>query len=224
MAPHVEEAKERLIALNKPVPEPTPEALAENEAEMQSLINIKLKDRAMLLVKTGPSTIQASRVGEPTMTDPARTTAPEVSNRRWRPLTPRWARPRRDGATTGTPAAVTRWHRAAANRRRGSGKAGGCAGRQWHRGWCHDCRGTNQRDDSGGRSSRAAAPGARRSEGGAVRRMRLRCLRQRSQRKRRTQVNDVQNSGTVAGSKCRRRRRQDTEAGLRFEPGFVQQA
>ena len=79
MAPHVEEAKERLIALNKPVPEPTAEALAENEAEMQSLINIKLKDRAMLLVKHGPSTIQASRVGEPTLTDPARTTAPMVS-------------------------------------------------------------------------------------------------------------------------------------------------
>ncbi len=79
MAPHVEDAKERLIALNKPVPEPTAEALAESEAEMQSLINIKLKDSAMLLVKHGPSTIQASRVGEPTLTDPARTTAPMVS-------------------------------------------------------------------------------------------------------------------------------------------------
>jgi len=79
MAPHVEEAKERLIALNKPVPEPTPEALAENEAEMQSLINIKLKDRALLLVKSGPATIQASRVGEPTLVDPKRTTAPDVS-------------------------------------------------------------------------------------------------------------------------------------------------
>jgi outer membrane protein assembly factor BamD len=79
MAPHVEEAKERLIALNRPVPEPTAEALAENEAEMQSLINIKLKDRALLLVKSGPSTIQASRVGEPTLTDPKRTLAPDVT-------------------------------------------------------------------------------------------------------------------------------------------------
>lgn len=79
MAPHVEEAKERLIALNKAVPEPTPEAVAENEAEMQSLINIKLKDRALLLVKHGPSTIQASRVGEPSLTDAKRTIAPDVS-------------------------------------------------------------------------------------------------------------------------------------------------
>ncbi|HVJ08286.1 MAG TPA: outer membrane protein assembly factor BamD [Acidisarcina sp.] len=79
MAPHVEDAKERLIALNKAVPEPTPEALAENEAEMQSLINIKLKDRAMLLIKHGPSTIQASRVGEPSMADAKRTIAPDVS-------------------------------------------------------------------------------------------------------------------------------------------------
>ena len=79
MAPHVEDAKDRLIALGRPVPEPTPQELAESEAEEGSRVNVKLKDRAMLLVKHGPSTVEAARVGEPTMTDPTPTLAPQVS-------------------------------------------------------------------------------------------------------------------------------------------------
>ncbi len=79
MAPHVEDAKDRLIAMGIPVPEPTAEQLAESEAEEGSRINVKLKDRAMLLVKKGPSTVEAARVGEPSLTDPAPSLAPEVS-------------------------------------------------------------------------------------------------------------------------------------------------
>ena len=79
MAPHVEDARERLIALGRPVPEPTQTALAESEAEEQSRINVKLKDRAMLLVKHGPSTLEAARVGEPLMTTPKTVTAPDIS-------------------------------------------------------------------------------------------------------------------------------------------------
>jgi outer membrane protein assembly factor BamD len=78
MAPHVEDAKDRLIAMGRPVPEPTPAQLAESEAEEGSRTTVKLKDRALLLVKQGPSTVRAARVGEPTMTDPTQTTAPEV--------------------------------------------------------------------------------------------------------------------------------------------------
>jgi outer membrane protein assembly factor BamD len=79
MAPHVEDAKDRLIALGRPVPEPTAQELAESEAEEGSRVNVKIKDRAMLLVKHGPSTVEAARVGEPTLTDPAPTLAPQVS-------------------------------------------------------------------------------------------------------------------------------------------------
>ena len=79
MAPHVEDARERLIGLARPVPEPSQAALSESEAEEQSRINVKLKDRALLLVKHGPSTITASRVGEPTMVDVKQTTAPQIS-------------------------------------------------------------------------------------------------------------------------------------------------
>ncbi|HYK34938.1 outer membrane protein assembly factor BamD [Alloacidobacterium sp.] len=78
MAPHVEDAKDRLIAMGRPVPEPTQAQLAESEAEEGSRTTVRLKDRALLLVKQGPSTVRAVRVGEPTLTDPAQTTAPQV--------------------------------------------------------------------------------------------------------------------------------------------------
>ncbi len=78
-APHVEDAKDRLIAMGRPVPEPTAQELAESEAEEGSRVNVKIKDRAMLLVKHGPSTIEAARVGEPSLTDPAPTLAPQVN-------------------------------------------------------------------------------------------------------------------------------------------------
>jgi len=80
MAPHVEDARERLIGLARPVPEPSQAALAESEAEEQSRVQVKLKDRAVLLIKHGPSTVSAARVGEPTMTDPKEITAPQVSS------------------------------------------------------------------------------------------------------------------------------------------------
>ena len=79
MAPHVEDAREKLIALGRPVPEPSQAALAESEAEEQSRINVKLKDRAITLVKHGPSTLEAARVGEPLMTPVKTVTAPDVT-------------------------------------------------------------------------------------------------------------------------------------------------
>jgi outer membrane protein assembly factor BamD len=81
MAAHVEDARERLIALNRPVPEPTKEELAESEAEEQSRTGITFKDRALLLVKRGPVTVNAARIGEPTLTDRPQVTAPEVRKR-----------------------------------------------------------------------------------------------------------------------------------------------
>ncbi len=81
MAPHVEDARERLIALNRTVPEPTKEELADSEAEEQSRTGITFKDRALLLVKRGPVTVNAARVGEPTLVDPPQVTAPAVHAR-----------------------------------------------------------------------------------------------------------------------------------------------
>jgi outer membrane protein assembly factor BamD len=81
MAAHVEDARERLIALNRPVPEPTKEELADSEAEEQSRTGITFRDRALLLIKRGPVTVNAARVGEPTLTDTPQVTAPDVHKR-----------------------------------------------------------------------------------------------------------------------------------------------
>jgi outer membrane protein assembly factor BamD len=81
MAAHVEDARERLIALNRPVPDPSKEELADSEAEEQSRTGITFKDRALLLVKRGPVTVNAARIGEPTLTDPPPVTAPDVHKR-----------------------------------------------------------------------------------------------------------------------------------------------
>ncbi len=80
-AAHVEDARERLIALNRTVPEPSKEELAESEAEEQSRTGITFKDRALILVKRGPVTVNAARIGEPTLVDPPSITAPAVSKR-----------------------------------------------------------------------------------------------------------------------------------------------
>jgi outer membrane protein assembly factor BamD len=80
MAPHVEDAKDRLIALGRTIPEPDAQELAVSEAEEGSRINVKLKDRALLLIKQGPSTLEAARVGPPTIVDPQQTYAPQINN------------------------------------------------------------------------------------------------------------------------------------------------
>jgi outer membrane protein assembly factor BamD len=81
MAPHVEEAKDRLIAAGMPVPEPSAAEMAESEAEEGSRAQVHLKDRALLLIKHGPSTIQSVRVGEPTMADVAPVMAPAIEQK-----------------------------------------------------------------------------------------------------------------------------------------------
>ncbi len=79
MSPHVEDAKDRLIAMGRPVPEPTAAQMAESEAEEGSRMPVKLKDHVLFLVQHGPSTVESARVGEPSMTDPAPTYAPAVT-------------------------------------------------------------------------------------------------------------------------------------------------
>jgi outer membrane protein assembly factor BamD len=79
MSPHVEDAKDRLIAMGRPVPEPTAAQMAESEAEEGSRTQVKIKDRTLALLQHGPSTVESARVGEPTMTDPAPVLAPNVT-------------------------------------------------------------------------------------------------------------------------------------------------
>ncbi len=78
MMPHADDARDHLEALNQPVPEPTPQAIAASEKEEQSRSIVNLKDKIVLLITARPSTQQASRVGEPTLTDPAPLLAPQL--------------------------------------------------------------------------------------------------------------------------------------------------
>ncbi len=79
MAPHVEDARDRLVAMNRPVPEPTPAAIAESDAEERSRQALHFTDTMLGVIKRGPTTVQAVHVGEPTLDDPKRTLAPEVT-------------------------------------------------------------------------------------------------------------------------------------------------
>ena len=79
MAPHVEDARDRLVAMNRPVPEPTEAAVAENSAEVSSQQPVRIGDTLFGMVKHGPLVKQAAHVGDPTMVAPARTTAPAVT-------------------------------------------------------------------------------------------------------------------------------------------------
>src|SRR5271166_1428525 len=79
MAPHVEDARDRLVAMNRPVPEPTQEAIAESDAEERSRQPLHFTDKTFGIIKHGPSVVQAVHVGEPTLDDPKRTLAPDVT-------------------------------------------------------------------------------------------------------------------------------------------------
>src|ERR1700722_3489891 len=54
LAPHVEDAKDRLIAMGRPVPDPSQQALAENQAEEDSRVSFRLGSRAVPLLGRGP--------------------------------------------------------------------------------------------------------------------------------------------------------------------------
>ncbi len=79
MAPHVEDARDRLVAMNRPVPEPTQAAIAESDAEERSRQALHFTDKTLGLIKRGPTVVEAVHVGEPSLNDPKRTYAPEVT-------------------------------------------------------------------------------------------------------------------------------------------------
>ncbi len=79
MYPHVEDARDRLVAMNRSVPEPTDAAVAESDAEMKSHEALHFTDTLWGVIKHGPTVVEATHVGEPTLTDPHRVLAPDVT-------------------------------------------------------------------------------------------------------------------------------------------------
>jgi outer membrane protein assembly factor BamD len=77
-SPHVEDARDRLAGMNLPIPTPTPEQAAASVALENSRRSYRLQDRARLLVLHQPDVVMAAREGEPSLSDPKPTMAPEV--------------------------------------------------------------------------------------------------------------------------------------------------
>jgi outer membrane protein assembly factor BamD len=77
---HVEDARDRLTAMNVPVPTPTPEQIAASLALENSRRQYSLQDRATILFMHRPDVVLTARDGEPTLADPAPTIAPHITN------------------------------------------------------------------------------------------------------------------------------------------------
>jgi outer membrane protein assembly factor BamD len=80
-SPHVEDARDRLDAMNVPIPTPTPEQIAASVALENSRRQYRLQDRATILFMHQPDVVLAARDGDPTVTDPTPTLAPHVTRK-----------------------------------------------------------------------------------------------------------------------------------------------
>ena len=75
---HVEDARDRLAAMNVPIPAPTADQMATSAALENSRRQYRLQDRLSLLILHKPDTVLAATVGEPSLSDPKPTLAPTV--------------------------------------------------------------------------------------------------------------------------------------------------
>src|SRR5580658_4603495 len=81
MAPHVEDARDRLVAMNRPIPEPTEEAVAESDAEERSRQPMRFTDKTFDIIKHGPMVVEAVHVGEPSLKTPSASWRQTSANR-----------------------------------------------------------------------------------------------------------------------------------------------
>jgi len=76
--PFYQDARKRLVAINRPVPTPTPEAIAQNKKEQASRVLSTRYDRFVNNMQKRPDTSTAAKFGEPTLVDPKDTDAPRL--------------------------------------------------------------------------------------------------------------------------------------------------
>ena len=74
----VASAKKMLEAMHRPVPTPTPAAIAQNKAEEASRESTGMFGRMMGNLHKGPDMAAATKVGDPVLVDPKQTSAPEL--------------------------------------------------------------------------------------------------------------------------------------------------
>ena len=72
------DARNRLKAMNRPIPTPTPEAIAQSKAELAGREELGRFGRVMLNLHKRPDTAMAAKSGEPTLVDPQSTDAPAI--------------------------------------------------------------------------------------------------------------------------------------------------
>lgn len=77
--PRVSDAKARLEALHRPVPQATQEAMAQNKAEERSREEMSHFSKLMLNFRRKPDTSHSAKLGEPTLVNPTQTSAIEVN-------------------------------------------------------------------------------------------------------------------------------------------------
>jgi outer membrane protein assembly factor BamD len=78
---NVDEARDRLVAMNVAIPVPTAEQRAASEQLENSRAQYRLSDRATLLIMHKPDVVTAAKVGEPTLVDPKVTVAPDITKK-----------------------------------------------------------------------------------------------------------------------------------------------
>jgi outer membrane protein assembly factor BamD len=76
--PRYQEARRRLAAIDRPVPTPTPEAMALNKKELASRTATTRYERFVNNMGKRPDLNAAIRVGQPTLVDPKETDAPSL--------------------------------------------------------------------------------------------------------------------------------------------------
>ncbi|HKD86204.1 MAG TPA: outer membrane protein assembly factor BamD [Terriglobales bacterium] len=72
------DAKKRLEAMKQPVPKATPEAIAQDKAEIESRGSLGTIGKVMENFHRGPDVSEATKVGEPTLVDPKQASAPDM--------------------------------------------------------------------------------------------------------------------------------------------------
>ncbi len=72
------DARKRLEAMKQPIPQATPEAIAQDKAEIASRGSMGHIDKVMENFRKGPNVTEAAKVGEPTLVDPKQASAPEI--------------------------------------------------------------------------------------------------------------------------------------------------
>ncbi|HLI76875.1 MAG TPA: outer membrane protein assembly factor BamD [Acidobacteriaceae bacterium] len=77
-APHVEDAKDRLAAMNLPIPQPTAEQVAASDALEGSRAQYTMRKRLELLLVRKPDTVTAAQLGAPPLEDAKPTVAPTI--------------------------------------------------------------------------------------------------------------------------------------------------